>query len=52
MIDWYMPWSALDWGLRLQLIVWLVSVFSACWISFRTLILGRPWLENKSDDLE
>ncbi|MEJ8567025.1 hypothetical protein [Elongatibacter sediminis] len=47
LIEWYFPWSRLDLVLRIELLIWLVVVGIACWISWRTLVGKKPWLRRR-----
>ena len=46
MIEWYFPWGAVDWVLKVQLVLWISVIVWAVWISWRTLVLRRPWLRG------
>ena len=47
MLDWYIPWDRIDWGLRLQMLIWLAAILCSYWICWRTLIRKRPWLRRR-----
>ncbi|MEE8308256.1 MAG: hypothetical protein V3R81_13395, partial [Gammaproteobacteria bacterium] len=44
MLEWYFPWSNVDWVLKVQLLIWLTTVGGSYWIIWRTLIRKRRWL--------
>jgi hypothetical protein len=46
-VEWYFPWSRLDMELRIGLVLWLTVVAAACWIYWRTVIAGKPWLMRR-----
>lgn len=50
MIEWYFPWGRVDWVLRVELIVWIAATVGGCWIAWRTLVRGRPWLRREERD--
>ncbi|MBI4445407.1 MAG: hypothetical protein HY645_05800 [Acidobacteria bacterium] len=41
---WYLPWGHLDWILRLEIVIWMITVFASLLIWFFTVILRRKWL--------
>ena len=43
-LEWYFPWSRIDGGLKLELVLWFASVAAAILIYLRTIVLGKPWL--------
>ncbi len=43
-LEWYFPWSRIDGVLKLQLVLWFVSVAAAILIYLWTIVLGKPWL--------
>jgi len=47
MFEWYIPWDQVDWGLKLQLIIWCAAILSSYWICWRTLIRKRTWLRPR-----
>ncbi len=47
MIEWYFPWSSIDWVLKLQLLIWSASIACSYWIAWRTVIRKRPWLRRR-----
>ena len=49
MFDWYFPLFMIDWGLRIELLAWLLCLAAAYWIAWRTLIKKRPWLQRDKD---
>lgn len=44
MLEWYFPWSSVDWFLKMELLVWLAATGASYWICWRTVIRKRPWL--------
>lgn len=44
MVEWYIPWAQIDWGLRIQLLLWLAAIALSYWIFWRSLVRKRPWL--------
>ena len=47
MLEWYIPWSAIDWVLKIQFLAWLAAIATSWWIAWRVLIRKRPWLERR-----
>ena len=47
MLEWYFPWTLIDWMLRAQLLIWITAIAGALCISVRTIVLGRPWLRRR-----
>jgi hypothetical protein len=46
-LEWYFPWTRVDWVLKLELLVWLFVIGVSYWIAWRALVLGRPWLVTR-----
>jgi hypothetical protein len=47
LVEWYFPWSRLDMVLRIGLVIWVTVVAASCWIYWRTVITGKPWLMRR-----
>jgi membrane protein implicated in regulation of membrane protease activity len=47
MVEWYIPWDQIDWGLKIQLLLWLAAIVLSYWIFWRTLVRRRPWLKPR-----
>jgi hypothetical protein len=47
MLDWFIPWNHIDWGLKIQLFIWIAAIVFSYWIFWRTLIRKRPWLASR-----
>ena len=47
MLEWYVPWTSIDWVLRAELAIWLAAVAWSYWIAWRTLGRKRPWLRRR-----
>ena len=43
-LEWYFPWSRVDSALKLELVVWIISVLFAVWVYVRAIIFDKPWL--------
>jgi hypothetical protein len=43
-LEWYFPWSSVDWVLKSELLIWLAAIGWSYWIVWRTLIRKKPWL--------
>ena len=46
-LEWYFPWSRIDGGLKVELIIWFVSVFFAVCVYVRAIIFDKQWLPLK-----
>jgi hypothetical protein len=46
-VEWYFPWSRIDMVLRIGLVFWLTVVAASCWIYWRAVIAGKPWLMRR-----
>ena len=46
-LEWYFPWSRIDNGLKLQLVIWIASVVFAVWVYVRSIIFHKQWLPLK-----
>ena len=47
MFEWYIPWDQIDWGLKIQLLLWLAAIALSYWIFWRSLVRRRPWLKRR-----
>jgi len=47
MVEWYFPWSLIDWILRLQLIAWFITIGVSYWIFWHCIVRKRGWLVKK-----
>ncbi len=48
MLEWYVPWANLDWGLKFELLVWFAAIAWSYWACWRTLVRKRPWLRRRN----
>ena len=46
-LEWYFPWSTVDWILRIQLLIWLAAIGWSYWIVWRTFVRKKPWLRSR-----
>jgi len=46
MLEWYIPWDQIDWGLKLQLLIWLAAILGSYWICWRSVVRKKPWLRG------
>ena len=46
MVEWYIPWDQIDWGLKIQLLLWIAAIALSYWIFWRSFVRRRPWLKR------
>jgi hypothetical protein len=46
-LEWYFPWSHIDWILKVELLVWLLVIGLSYRIAWRALVRKRPWLQRR-----
>ena len=44
MLEWYIPWSHVDWVLKAEMLIWLAAIACSYWICWRSLVRKKPWL--------
>jgi len=50
MLEWYIPWDRIDWGLKIQLLLWIAAIVLSYWVFWRTLVRKRPWLRGRKPE--